>query len=159
MTEGEQPWKAAAAGARRRLTRCWRLSPLLLAAFGVCLPPVTTPHRPPTHPSLPSPNKMNRTIQNYQKAYRKKVEGLKTELISTRADNLQLRSSVRRLRRRQFAHAPSLLIGGVVGVLVADRVKDLVQELRRRLKSRGKGAGGGGEGAAAAAGAAAGGDE
>jgi len=37
---------------------------------------------------------MNRTIQNYQKAYRKKVEGLKAELVSTRADNNHLRSQV-----------------------------------------------------------------
>lgn len=44
------------------------------------------------HPALRS--QMNRTIQNYQKAYRKKVEGLKTELVSTRADNQQLRSQV-----------------------------------------------------------------
>lgn len=39
---------------------------------------------------------MNRTIQNYQKAYRKKVEGLKTELATTRADNGTLRTRVRR---------------------------------------------------------------
>jgi len=101
---------------------------------------------------------MNRTIQNYQKAYRKKVEGLKTELISTRADNQQLRTSVRRLRRNRYVQAPSLVIGGVVGVLVADRVKDLLRRLRRRLK--GEGGGSSGEGAAAAAAAAAaGGDE
>lgn len=40
---------------------------------------------------------MTRTIQNYQKAYRKKVEGLKTELYTTRADNSHLRKQVRPL--------------------------------------------------------------
>lgn len=51
---------------------------------------------------------MNRTIQNYQKAYRKKVEGLKQELSSVRADNTHLRGQVRRLRRQRLVHAPSL---------------------------------------------------
>lgn len=36
-----------------------------------------------------------RTIQNYQKAYRKKVEGLKTELKATRNTNDSLRKQVR----------------------------------------------------------------
>ncbi|GBF89156.1 hypothetical protein Rsub_01873 [Raphidocelis subcapitata] len=84
---------------------------------------------------------MNRTIQNYQKAYRKKVEGLKTELVSTRADNQQLRSQVRRLRRRKLVHAPSVIVGAAVGVLVADRVKELLRGLRQRLRRGGKGDG------------------
>jgi hypothetical protein len=94
---------------------------------------------------------MNRTIQNYQKAYRKKVEGLKTELISTRADNQQLRSQVRRLRRRKFVHAPSLVVGGLAGVLLADRVKGFVRGLRQRLRRNGAGGSGGCGGAEAAA--------
>ncbi|KAI8476441.1 MAG: hypothetical protein J3K34DRAFT_258782 [Monoraphidium minutum] len=95
-------------------------------------------------------SQMNRTIQNYQKAYRKKVEGLKTELISTRADNSQLRAQVRRLRRRKFVHAPSLAIGAVVGVLAAERVWQLLAAVRRKLPRRG---GGGGDAAPAEAGA------
>jgi hypothetical protein len=92
---------------------------------------------------------MNRTIQNYQKAYRKKVEGLKTELTSTRADNQQLRTQVRRLRRRKFVSPPSLAVGALVGVLLADRVKEAARALRERLR-RGRG-GGAAEAAAAAA--------
>lgn len=93
---------------------------------------------------------MNRTIQNYQKAYRKKVEGLKTELVSTRADNQQLRSQVRRLRRTKLVHPPSAVAGLVIGVLVAERVKSALQRLRERLQ-KGKCGGGGGEAVAAAA--------
>lgn len=100
---------------------------------------------------------MNRTIQNYQKAYRKKVEGLKTELTSTRADNSQLRSQVRRLRRRKAVHAPSLFIGGLIGVLAADRIRGAVAAVRRRLARRGGGdKGGAAEGAEPAAAAAGG---
>jgi hypothetical protein len=62
---------------------------------------------------------MNRTIQNYQKAYRKKVEGLKQELVTVRADNQHLRSQVRRLRRKRLLHAPSMLVGAGLGVLAA----------------------------------------
>lgn len=57
---------------------------------------------------------MNRTIQNYQKAYRKKVEGLKQELSSVRADNTHLRGQVRRLRRQRLVHAPSLAVGAAL---------------------------------------------
>jgi hypothetical protein len=60
---------------------------------------------------------MNRTIQNYQKAYRKKVEGLKQELGTVRADNTHLRAQVRRLRRKRLVQAPSLVVGAVLGVL------------------------------------------
>lgn len=60
---------------------------------------------------------MNRTIQNYQKAYRKKVEGLKQELGTVRADNTHLRAQVRRLRRKRLLQAPSLVVGAVLGVL------------------------------------------
>ena len=101
---------------------------------------------------------MNRTIQNYQKAYRKKVEGLKTELTSTRADNQLLRGQVRRLRRRHFAHAPSVAIGAVVGVLLADHVREGLRRLRervRKLREGRKGSSGSGEAAAAAPAAAA----
>ncbi|KIZ06251.1 hypothetical protein MNEG_1712 [Monoraphidium neglectum] len=89
---------------------------------------------------------MNRTIQNYQKAYRKKVEGLKTELTSTRADNSQLRTQVRRLRRRKIAHPPSLLVGAAVGVLAADVIKSVVKTIKQRLR-RGGGGGDKDEGA------------
>jgi mannitol-specific phosphotransferase system IIBC component len=71
---------------------------------------------------------MNRTIQNYQKAYRKKVEGLKQELATVRADNTHLRSQVRRLRRKRLLHAPSLVVGAAVGFLVTKLVQRLKQQ-------------------------------
>ncbi len=90
------------------------------------------------------------------------MEGLKTELGSTRADNAQLRGQVRRLRRRRLLSAPAAAAGLVVGVLVAERVKALARALRDRLtRGGGKGGSGGGDAApaeAAAAAAAAGGD-
>lgn len=80
---------------------------------------------------------MNRTIQNYQKAYRKKVEGLKQELTSTRSDNQHLRSQVRRLRKRRLLHAPSLLVGAAAGVALAPALGRLLQ---RWLKQHSAGA-------------------
>lgn len=73
---------------------------------------------------------MNRTIQNYQKAYRKKVEGLKQELSTTRSDNTHLRSQVRRLRKKRLLHAPSLLVGAAVGFFATK----LLQIVRRAKK-------------------------
>jgi type II secretory pathway pseudopilin PulG len=75
---------------------------------------------------------MNRTIQNYQKAYRKKVEGLKQELSTVRADNAHLRSQVRRLRRTRLLHAPSLVAGAAVGFLVTKLVQRLQQQPQGR---------------------------
>jgi hypothetical protein len=92
---------------------------------------------------------MNRTIQNYQKAYRKKVEGLKTELHSTRADNAQLRGQVRRLRRAQYASIPSLAIGVAAGVLGADRIRAGLRALKKRLDELRSGSGSGKKAAAA----------
>lgn len=66
---------------------------------------------------------MNRTIQNYQKAYRKKVEGLKQELSTVRADNQHLRSQVRRLRKKRLVHAPSLAVGAAACFLVVKMVQ------------------------------------
>ena len=94
---------------------------------------------------------MNRTVQNYQKAYRKKVEGLKAELTSVRGDATQLRATVKRLRRRKLAHAPSLAIGGALGWLAAKHLPALLKALRARLENRGGSGGGGGDGAADAA--------
>ena len=75
---------------------------------------------------------MNRTIQNYQKAYRKKVEGLKQELGTVRADNQHLRSQVRRLRRKRLLHAPSMLVGAGLGLLA----QKLVQVWQQRQKQQ-----------------------
>lgn len=75
---------------------------------------------------------MNRTIQNYQKAYRKKVEGLKQELSTTRSDNTHLRTQVRRLRKKRLLHAPSIMVGAAVG-FCANR---LLQLLRQRKQER-----------------------
>jgi cell division protein FtsB len=62
---------------------------------------------------------MNRTIQNYQKAYRKKVEGLKTELATVRADNGQLKQQVKKLRRQQWTHLPSMIVGAALAAAAA----------------------------------------
>lgn len=74
---------------------------------------------------------MNRTIQNYQKAYRKKVEGLKQELGTVRADNTHLRSQVRRLRRKRLLHAPSMLVGAGLAAVGA-RLYKLWQERQQQ---------------------------
>ncbi|KAF6250911.1 hypothetical protein COO60DRAFT_1565725 [Scenedesmus sp. NREL 46B-D3] len=88
---------------------------------------------PPTCPRCElTKSQMNRTIQNYQKAYRKKVEGLKQELSTVRADNTHLRSQVRRLRRKRLLHAPSLVLGAAAGFLVTK----LVQRLRRQRQQQ-----------------------
>jgi len=78
---------------------------------------------------------MNRTIQNYQKAYRKKVEGLKQELGTVRADNQHLRSQVRRLRRKRLLHAPSIVIGAGLGVL-AGRLFRLWQQRQQQQQEK-----------------------
>lgn len=78
---------------------------------------------------------MNRTIQNYQKAYRKKVEGLKQELGTVRADNQHLRSQVRRLRRKRLLHAPSMLVGASLGVLGFKLVQRLWQQRQERQQA------------------------
>lgn len=75
---------------------------------------------------------MNRTIQNYQKAYRKKVEGLKQELTTVRSDNQHLRSQVRKLRRKRLLHAPSLAVGGALGFFLTK----LVQRLRQHKQQQ-----------------------
>lgn len=75
---------------------------------------------------------MNRTIQNYQKAYRKKVEGLKQELGTVRADNQHLRSQVRKLRRKRLLHAPSMVVGASLGFLA----HKLVQLWRQRQRQQ-----------------------
>jgi hypothetical protein len=97
---------------------------------------------------------MNRTIQNYQKAYRKKVEGLKQELTTVRADNQHLRGQVRRLRRKRLLQAPSVLLGAGLGVLLA-RAVQLWQRRRREQQQQPHEEAGGGDGSAAASGAAA----
>lgn len=90
---------------------------------------------------------MNRTIQNYQKAYRKKVEGLKQELATTRADNTHLRASVRRLRRKRLLHAPSCLLGAGLGYL-ATRLLAHVKQRRERQPAAASSEGGAAEGLA-----------
>ncbi|KAG1680196.1 hypothetical protein FOA52_000309 [Chlamydomonas sp. UWO 241] len=58
-----------------------------------------------------------RTIQNYQKAYRKKVEGLKTELKSTRVANTRLTKQVKSLKSLTRVHVPSIALGAAVCAL------------------------------------------
>lgn len=60
-------------------------------------------------------SQFTRTIQNYQKAYRKKVEGLKTELKTTRTANTKLAKQVKGLRSWTRFHAPSMAVGMAVG--------------------------------------------
>uniref|UniRef100_A0A383VGQ6 Uncharacterized protein n=1 Tax=Tetradesmus obliquus TaxID=3088 RepID=A0A383VGQ6_TETOB len=91
---------------------------------------------PPTCPRCElTKSQMNRTIQNYQKAYRKKVEGLKQELTTVRADNTHLRAQVRRLRRKRLLHAPSLAVGAAVCFFATK----LVQRLRQRQQQQQQG--------------------
>jgi hypothetical protein len=73
---------------------------------------------------------MNRTIQNYQKAYRKKVEGLKTEISSVRADNQHLKKQVKSLRRKRLTHLPSLVIGAGLSFLISKVVQQLLDKQR-----------------------------
>lgn len=84
---------------------------------------------------------MTRTIQNYQKAYRKKVEGLKVELTSSRAEAKALKAQVDRLKSPTRLHVPSLAVGAAVAAIATK----IVSLLRRR----------GGKAEAAAPGAAA----
>jgi hypothetical protein len=79
---------------------------------------------------------MTRTITNYQKAYRKKVEGLKIELSAARTDNSRLKSDVRRLRRRKVLHAPSLALGLLGGWLAQRLVVRVVKALRAGASSK-----------------------
>jgi hypothetical protein len=73
---------------------------------------------------------MNRTITNYQKAYRKKVEGLKVELGAARTDNSRLKAEVRRLRRKKVVHMPSLALGLLGGWLTQKFVARVIEALR-----------------------------
>ncbi|KAF5829058.1 hypothetical protein DUNSADRAFT_16629 [Dunaliella salina] len=57
----------------------------------------------------------SRTIQNYQKAFRKKVEGMKVELKSVRNTNDALRRQVKRLKSPGRTLIPGMVIGLVVG--------------------------------------------
>jgi hypothetical protein len=99
---------------------------------------------------------MNRTITNYQKAYRKKVEGLKVELSAARTDNSRLKAEVRRLRRKKVVHVPSLALGLLGGWLTQRFVVRVIEALRSLPSSRQQPAAGA---AAAAAPAAAAGPE
>ncbi len=58
-----------------------------------------------------------RTIQNYQKAYRKKVEGLKTELKTSRNTNARLTKQVKRLKSVFRVHLPSIGVGLLLGAV------------------------------------------
>lgn len=108
--------------------------------------PPTDPDRqtrfatPPACPKCEmTKNQMTRAVQNYQKAYRKKVDGLKLELRTTRSECKSLRASVDRLRRRGRIHAPSLLLGGLAGALLRSHIHTViaaVQRLKARLSSR-----------------------
>lgn len=69
-----------------------------------------------------------KTIQNYQKAYRKKVEGLKTELKTSRTANTRLTKQVKQLKSITRLHLPSLVLGAAVAVLSTS----VLRLLRRR---------------------------
>ncbi len=74
-----------------------------------------------------------RTVQNYQKAYRKKVEGLKAELKSTRSSNTQLQRQVKDLKGFKRVHLPSL----AVGVLAGGLLRYVWTRLRQRHAAKG----------------------
>lgn len=73
-----------------------------------------------------------RTIQNYQKAYRKKVEGLKTELKTTRTANAKLTKQVKGLRRWTRFHVPSMAVGMAVGAAAFHLYNVLIKNRRAK---------------------------
>lgn len=80
------------------------------------------------------PPQFNRTITNYQKAYRKKVDGLRAELKSSRSTADRLQARVDDLQSPLRVHLPSLLLGAAVAA--AGRL------LLTRLRRPGQGAAG-----------------
>lgn len=76
----------------------------------------------------------NKVIQNYQKAYRKKVEGLKTELKATRNTIDLLRGQVKDLKKVTRVHIPSLAVGVLAGVFLK-ALAQAAKTLQSRLKS------------------------
>eukprot|EP00197_Chlamydomonas_leiostraca_P002504 CAMPEP_0202857276 /NCGR_PEP_ID=MMETSP1391-20130828/283_1 /ASSEMBLY_ACC=CAM_ASM_000867 /TAXON_ID=1034604 /ORGANISM="Chlamydomonas leiostraca, Strain SAG 11-49" /LENGTH=127 /DNA_ID=CAMNT_0049536061 /DNA_START=12 /DNA_END=395 /DNA_ORIENTATION=+ len=78
----------------------------------------------------------NRTIQNYQKAYRKKVEGLKTELQAVRNTNASLRKQVKRLKSVVRVHVPSVVVGVVAGALVRNYWPSIKKLFQRGKKEQ-----------------------
>lgn len=84
------------------------------------MPPNQSQSKSAVPPACPrcevTKSQFNRTIQNYQKAFRKKVEGLKVELKSSRSDTRKLQKKVNQLSSWTRVHIPSLLAGAVFGV-------------------------------------------
>eukprot|EP00195_Chlamydomonas_chlamydogama_P016357 CAMPEP_0202900924 /NCGR_PEP_ID=MMETSP1392-20130828/12111_1 /ASSEMBLY_ACC=CAM_ASM_000868 /TAXON_ID=225041 /ORGANISM="Chlamydomonas chlamydogama, Strain SAG 11-48b" /LENGTH=157 /DNA_ID=CAMNT_0049587383 /DNA_START=87 /DNA_END=560 /DNA_ORIENTATION=+ len=84
----------------------------------------------------------NRTILNYQKAYRKKVEGLKTELKAMRTNNTQLQKQVNQLKSIARVHAPSIAIGLLIGLAAHGKLGKLFSRFwGKRSADTGSGSG------------------
>lgn len=81
-----------------------------------------------------------RTVMNYQKAHRKKIDALRTELRASRSQTEQLQMQVRRLRSIVRIHLPSVAVGAALG-LVGQRLWKLFQDRKRKPRASSSGAG------------------
>ena len=77
-----------------------------------------------------------RTIQNYQKAFRKKVEGMKVELKSVRSTNEALRKQVRRLKSPARVYLPGIGIGVVLGITAQPLWRWFKKHMQRGSRSQ-----------------------
>lgn len=71
---------------------------------------------------------------NYQKAHRKKIDALRTELRASRSQTEQLQKQVRQLRSIARVHFPSLLLGAACG-LVGQRLWKLFKQHRSKAQT------------------------
>eukprot|EP00798_Chlamydomonas_sp_ICE-L_P022902 gene22902-30078_t len=74
-----------------------------------------------------------RTLANYQKAYRKKVDSVKIELLTTRNQVKSLKGQVLSLKRWSRMHLPSL----AAGILLSLLVKKLAGKFMQKKKPAG----------------------
>lgn len=82
-----------------------------------------------------------KTMQNYKRAYAKKLDSARTDLSKTRAENEKMRRENRRLRSSW--HLPTLALGVVIGALAkpaykfaAKHAKQLWERLQEELEKR-----------------------
>lgn len=78
----------------------------------------------------------NRTIQNYQKAYRKKVEGLKVELKSTRNEKAALQKQVKQLKSIYRVHVPSMAVGALIGIFAKSYIIPALNSILKKRKNK-----------------------
>lgn len=81
---------------------------------------------------MPAPLQATRLMQNQQKAYRKKFEGLKGALQSSRASTDSLQKRVDTLSKFARLHVPSAVLGIALGALLSSHVVRLFKHLVTR---------------------------